>query len=303
MFDMKRIPPLAEGSKVAFAAPSRKIDADTLATAIEWCEKQGFEPVFDESLNAAENQYAGSDSLRAEALQRCLDSKDIAAIIAMRGGYGALRIVDSLNFDRFAEHPKWFVGYSDATVLHGKLQSLGFESLHATMPINFSTNTQAALSSLTAALKGDKINYSIDYNSLNRTGKTEAEIVGGNLSVLYSMIGSNSFPNTDGKILFIEDLDEYLYHIDRMVLAMKRAHVFDNLAGMVVGAMTQMHDNTVPFGKTAEEIVCGHVAEYGFPVCFGFPAGHINDNRAFVLGRKTCLKVTRQKTTFEQEGS
>jgi len=297
---MKRIPPLVKGSKVAFVAPSRKIDADMLANAVEWCNRQGFEPVFDASLHAEENQFAGSDTVRAAAMQRHIDNPAVSALIAMRGGYGALRIVDSLNFDAFGEHPKWFVGYSDATVVHGKLQSLGFESIHGTMPVNFGDNTAEALASLTAALKGEKIRYSVDCNRLNRAGKAEAEIVGGNLSVLYSMLGSDTFPNTDGRILFIEDLDEYLYHIDRMVVALKRAHVFDNLAGMVVGAMTQMHDNTVPFGKTAEEIVFEHVAEYNFPVCFGFPAGHINDNRAFILGRETRLEVSSQESVFEQ---
>lgn len=297
---MKQPPFLTVGSKVALVAPSRSTDQQTVDTAAEWFSKQGFQTVYDEGLFATHNQFAGTDDERADYIQRWLDNDEVSALVAMRGGYGAVRVIDKLNFDRFAENPKWFVGYSDATVFHARLQQLGLESIHGTMPINFGENTSEALHSLSATLSGKTIRYEIKADSHNRKGRAEAPVVGGNLSVLYSLLGSSTFPDTDGKILFIEDLDEYLYHIDRMMTALERAHVFDNLAGLVVGGLTQMHDNTVPFGMTAEEIVCEHVSGFGFPVCFGFPAGHFADNRAFVLGRCTRLEVGDSGVVFEQ---
>lgn len=284
---MKMLTPksLSSGSKIALVAPARKISYDEISYAIEYIKERGFVPVYDERLFLSHNQFAGSDEERSSVMQYYLDASDIDAILCVRGGYGTVRIIDKLNFDKFMHNPKWIAGYSDVTVLHAKLQSLGVESLHATMPINFSTNTRQSLDTLFDALTGKELIYDYVRSSLDVKGESEGVLVGGNISVLYSILGSDIFPDTKDKILFLEDLDEYLYHIDRMMTAFARAGVFDNIKGMVVGGLTKMHDNAVPFGKTAEEIILEKVIDKKIPVIFEFPAGHIDDNRALVLGR------------------
>lgn len=268
---MKTPPYLKKGSKIALVAPARKISREEIAAAVKWIEEKGFKAVYDDRLFAEYHQLAGDDDFRASVLQDYLDRDDIDAILCARGGYGTIRIVDKLDFTKFAKHPKWIIGYSDVTVLHAKMQQLGYQSIHGTMAINFEKNTEEALDSLYKALVGQ-----------HKTEKTQ--IVGGNLSVLYSMLGSDLFPDTDGKILFIEDLDEYLYHIDRMMMALKRAGKLANLKGLIVGAFSDMHDNTIPFGMTAKEIIYEKVKDYGYPVVWDYPAGHIDDNRAVIFG-------------------
>ncbi len=219
----------------------------------------------------------------------------------MRGGYGSLRLIDQLDFSGFIKSPKWLVGYSDITVIHARLQQLGFESLHASMSINFNDNTPEALQSLFNALENKPEVITFETHPLNRYGQVEAEVVGGNLSTLYSLLGSGLFPETTGRILFLEDLDEYLYHIDRMMLALKRAGKLKNMAGLLVGGMTDMNDNRIPFGKTAIEIIAEHTDEYHYPRCFGFPAGHLKDNRALILGgRKSRLTIAAEKCVLKQ---
>lgn len=276
---------MTAGSKVALVAPAKKILFDEISFAIDYIRERGFIPVYDERLFIEHNQFAGNDDERAAVLQYYLDDYDIDAIMCVRGGYGTVRIIDKLNFDKFLQNPKWIVGYSDVTVLHCKLQSLGVESLHATMPINFPTNTIESLDTLFDALMGKEVTYDYPESPYSIKGETEGIIVGGNISVLYSLLGSDIFPDTKDKILFIEDLDEYLYHIDRMMVAFERAGLLDEIRGLVVGGLTKMHDNAVPFGKTAEEIIQEKVNGKNIPVIFNFPAGHVNDNRAIVLGR------------------
>lgn len=285
--------------KIALVAPARKVSVEEISFAIDYIKNEGFEPVYDERLFLSHNQFAGTDDERAELLQHYLDDPEISAIMCVRGGYGTIRIIDKLNFDKFLQNPKWIVGYSDVSVLHAKLQSLGVESIHATMPINFSTNTKVALDSLFAALKNENLIYEITNTPINIYKDVEAEIVGGNISVLYSLLGSDIFPDTDGKILFLEDLDEYLYHIDRMMMAFERAGTFDNIKGLVVGGLTKMHDNAVPFGLSAEEIIMEKFKDRNIPVCFNFPSGHIDDNRAIILGRKLKLTLDSMKYRLE----
>ena len=203
-----------------------------------------------------------------------------------------MRVVDLLNFDQFRKQTKWFVGYSDVTVFHNHINTvLGVQTLHASMPINFPENSEKALNGLFDVLKGTLPEYTIDPHDLNRNGSAEGVLTGGNLSVLYSLKGSISFPDMEDKILFLEDLDEYLYHVDRMMVALKRAGVLENLKALIVGGMTDMNDNEVPFGKTAYEIIHEAVAAYNYPLCFGFPAGHFNDNRPLIMGANVKLDV------------
>ena len=283
--------PLSKGSKIAIVSTARFITESDIEYSLQYIRDNGFVPVYDERLFAVSGQFAGDDDFRANVLQSYLDNPDIDAILCARGGYGTVRIIDKLKFDKFINKPKWIIGYSDVTVLHAKLQSLGFESIHASMPINFRDNTETALTSLINALTSQDLYYEIKNSPLNIQGEAEAEIVGGNISVLYSMLGSSIFPDTNGKILFLEDLDEYLYHIDRMMFAFERAGILDGIKGLIVGGLTKMHDNNIPFGKTAEEIILERVADKGIPVCFDFPAGHIDDNRAIILGRKIRLSI------------
>ena len=296
---MKQIPYLKQGSKIAITAPARRVKPEEMEYAIHWLKERGFVPVFDDRLFAAHHIFAGDDDFRAAVFQEYLDNEDISAIWIARGGYGSIRIIDKLDFTRFLEHPKWIVGFSDATVLHGKLSRLGVPSMYASMPFYFANKTPEAKQSLFDALTGQVLQYEFPTYPQNRVGQMEGEIVGGNLSVLYSMMGSPTFPDLDGKILFIEEVDEYIYHIDRMMRALKRAGKLEHLKGLVVGGLTQIHDNTHPFGQSVEEVIAEVVSEYDYPLCFGFPAGHFDDNRAMFFGRKTRLSVTETGSTWD----
>lgn len=291
---MIKPPYLKVGDQIGLVSPARKISMSEIKTAVKMLQNWGLEPVFGHQLFAQENQFAGSDEKRASDFQEFLNNPDIKAIIATRGGYGSVRIIDRLNFSRFERAPKWLIGYSDFTVFHSHVNTqFGIESIHATMPINFPSDEKAntATESLRKALFGELVSHHFKPTKVIRTATVKGELIGGNLSVLYSLTGSNSEMDFDGKILFIEDLDEYLYHIDRILMNLKRAGKLKKLAGLIVGGMNDMNDNSVPFGKTAEEIIVDHIKEYKFPVVFGFPAGHIADNRALILGRKVTLKV------------
>ncbi len=252
----------------------------------------GFEAVYDDNLFDVDRQFAGDDEIRTDLFQRMLDDEEVKAIISARGGYGSVRVVDRLNFEKFSQQPKWIIGYSDITVFHNHItRNVKVQTLHATMLLNFKENSKEALNGLFEVLEGKSPEYIIPVHPLNKTGVSRGILCGGNLSVLYSLMGSKSFPETKGKILFLEDLDEYLYHIDRMMMGLKRAGVLESLAGLIVGGMTEMNDNEIPFGRTAKEIVSEAVSEYDYPVCFRFPAGHINDNRPLIIGAEVELEV------------
>ena len=295
---MKQIPYLKPGSKIAIAAPARMVKPEEMEYAINWLKEKGFVPVYDERLFAEHYIFAGDDDFRAAVLQEYLDDESIDAIWLARGGYGSIRIIDKLDFTRFLNRPKWMIGFSDANVFHGKLSCLGYPSLHASMPYFFEKKTFEAQQSLFDALTDKPLHYEFSTHPVNRMGQTEGKIVGGNLSVLYSMIGSDSFPETDGKILFIEEVDEYIYHIDRMMHALKRAGKLENLKALIVGGLTQIHDNPDPFGMTVEEVIFDAVKDYNYLVCFGFPAGHFSDNRAIVFGQESKIRITAEKSIF-----
>ena len=297
---MKEIPFLKQGSKVAIVAPARCVTPEEMAYGIQWLKDQWFVPVFDERLFAVHHIFAGDDAFRAAVFQEYLDNEEIETIWLARGGYGNIRIIDQLDFTQFLRHPKWIAGFSDSTVIHGKLSSLGIPSLHSPMPFYFANKTPEAKQSLFNALTGKPLQYEIPSNPLNRLGVMEGKIVGGNLSVLYGMMGSDTFPETDGKILFIEEVDEYIYHIDRMMRGLKRAGKLANLKGLIVGGLTQIHDNAHPFGQSAEEVIAEVVSEYDYPLCFNFPAGHFDDNRALFLGTETQLLVNQNVVVFSQ---
>ncbi len=286
---------LKKGDKIGIVATARKVTKAELEPAIETLRSWGLEPVLGKNLFGDHHQYSGSDEDRRQDLQAMLDDVTVKAVISARGGYGTMRIVDGLNFSAFKKHPKWIIGFSDITVLHSHLNNMGVESIHAPMPLTFPRDAES-VESLRKALFGETLSYTFSSNALNRAGNAEGIIVGGNLSLLYALQSSASDIDTKGKILFIEDLDEYLYHIDRMMLSLKRSGKLDKLAGLVVGGMSDMRDNPIPFGKTAEEIIIDTVKEYSYPVSFGFPAGHGTKNMALHFGRKATLNVSGKET-------
>ena len=295
---MKQIPFLHQGSKIGITAPARCVLPEEMQYAINWLKENGFIPVYDDRLFAEHFIFSGNDDFRATVFQEYLDNEQIDAIWLARGGYGSIRIIDKLDFIKFLQHPKWIIGFSDGTILHGKLSCLGVPSLHAAMPFYFANKTPEAKQSLIDALMGKPLHYEIPVHPQNRFGQIEGEIIGGNLSVLYGMMGSNTFPNLNGKILFIEEVDEYIYHIDRMMHALKRAGKLDHLKGLIVGGLTQIHDNTHPFGMSVEEVIAEAVSAYDYPVCFGFPAGHFDDNRALFFGQKAKIEITAESSVF-----
>ncbi|MFN8300642.1 MAG: LD-carboxypeptidase [Chitinophagales bacterium] len=284
---------LKQGDAVYILSTARKITLDEIQPAIQAFESWGLKVIIGKTIGKEWRQFAGSDAERKEDFQTALDDASVKAIICARGGYGTVRMMDDLNFDEFMKHPKWVVGFSDITFLHVHISnSIGIQTLQGLMPFSFPKATPMAIESLKNELFGIRNKYEVEPNALNRLGVGKGILIGGNLSILYSITGTKSGMNTSGKILFLEDLDEYLYHVDRMMMNLKRSGKLHDLAGLVVGGFTEMKDNKVPFGITAYEIIAEHVAEYNYPVCYGFPAGHVEDNRALVIGGTYQLEVT-----------
>lgn len=289
---------LTQGDRVMLVATARKVSPSEMAPAVALLSSWGLQVVVPPQLYASDHQMAGDDVLRATLLQQALDDEGIKAVFCVRGGYGTVRIVDRIDWSHFCWHPKWIVGYSDVTVLHSHIaRQFDIATLHAIMPVNIPadavTTSYPALSSLHDALFQGGVNYPCLATATQfRPGTALAPVVGGNLSILYSLCGTPSDIDTRGKILFIEDLDEYLYHIDRMMQSLQRTGKLAHLAGLMVGALSDMHDNTVPFGMTAEEIVWDAVKDYHYPVAMRCPMGHIGtDNLALPLGIKATLSV------------
>lgn len=292
-------PYLKKGDKVAITCPAKKLP-EPMTDAIALLQSWGLEVILGETVEASYHQFAGDDDLRARDLQRFIDDDSIKAIIAARGGYGAIRMIDKVDFSRFATNPKWLTGFSDITILHTHLfANYGVQSIHGQMPINIPDASKHSLDTLRRALFGEPLSYEFTSHGINRSGEANAILIGGNLSLLVAATGSASDLDYTGKILFIEDVGEYLYSVDRMLRMLKRAGKLANLAGLIVGGFSGMKDNDIPFGQTVPEIVMDIVAEYDYPVCFDFPAGHIPDNNSLVLGRVVDLNVNEQQVAVK----
>jgi muramoyltetrapeptide carboxypeptidase len=292
---------LQKGDTIAILATARKNIDDNLKPALDLLHSWGLEAVIGSSIGLDDNQLAGTDAQRAADFQAQLDNPNIKAIWCVRGGYGTIRMIDLLDFTQFKENPKWIIGFSDVTVLHNHLNTMGFKSIHGIMPISVPKASPQAIESLRKSLFGEKITYEIDPFVMNRFGTASGELVGGNLSILYSVLGSPSAIDCTDKILFLEDLDEYLYHIDRMMMNLKRNGCLESIKGIIVGSMTKMKDNDIPWGKNALEIIEDVIKKYNIPVLYNFPAGHIQDNRALIMGSKVTIDVneTCGKVVFE----
>ena len=294
---------LKKGDTVAIVAPSgvlKNYNAYILK-AKELLKSWELEVVIGENVFNDNGHFAGTDIQRSADFQLALDDKAIKAIWCARGGYGAMRVIDNLNFEKYKENPKWIIGYSDITAIHNDLHNNKSESIHGIMCKSLEkidVDNNESISLLKNTLFGEKLSYTIEGNNYNIEGNSNGQLIGGNLTLIHCLLGSESSIDTDGKILFIEDLGEYLYHIDRMLISLKRAGYFDNCKGLIVGDFTDMRKNTTPFGRNLKELILDIVREYDFPVSFGFPAGHGEKNYPMILGREINLEVSKQQSTI-----
>ena len=287
-----KIPPfLKKGDTVAIVCTARKFFPEDAKPAIELLESWGLKVKLGKTIGLDSCQLGGTDQERAADFQSQLNDDNIKAIWCARGGYGTVRIIDQLDFTKFVNHPKWVMGFSDVTVLHSHIHTLGVATLHTIMPFTVPKAPEEVKATLKAALFGEKLAYQIPTKSHDIQGKARGILVGGNISILYSLLGSKSSIDTRGKILFIEDLDEYLYHIDRMMYNLKRNGYFDQVKGIIVGSMTDMHDNEIPFGQNEVQIITALAQSYNIPIVFEFPAGHQRDNRTLILGSLVDFEV------------
>jgi len=288
------IPPsLFPGDRIRIVSPAGKVQKDKVLSGIELLQEEGFEVIPGHHIFDRHFQYAGTDQQRAADLQEAINDPETKAIIFARGGYGSVRIIEKIDFSPLLKNPKWLVGFSDITVIHSVLNKLGIASIHGAMPGLFQDNKKPTRSflSLMELLKTGNSKIEVQSHELNRPGECSGELVGGNLSLIYSLQGTPWQLETAGKILFIEDLSEYLYHLDRMMQNLRLSGLLKDLAGLVVGGFTDMKDNESPFGKSAYEIILDAVRDYNFPVCFDLPVGHMPKNLPLVLGNAYKLEV------------
>ncbi|MBE0638828.1 MAG: LD-carboxypeptidase [Bacteroidales bacterium] len=293
---------LTKGDLIGLVSPASAIEAPVLNNAAALIKRMGYRVITGKHVLDKYHQFAGTDENRAADFQQMLDQTEVRMILCTRGGYGTMRIIDKLDFTRFMEHPKWIVGFSDITAIQNHLYTVhGVESIHGIMPLNYPEcgNICTAIDKLFQVVSGKNPNYAVPAHPLNRPGKSQGVLVGGNLAIITSQIGSVSEIDTDGRILFLEEVDEKLYRFDRMMLTLKRAGKLSNLAGLVVGGLTEMTDSAKGYGNNAEEIVADAVKEFDFPVCFAFPAGHIKENYPLIIGREVALDVREQSVRLD----
>nr|WP_321221146.1 LD-carboxypeptidase [uncultured Psychroserpens sp.] len=295
-------PFLKSGDTVAIVAPSGilKNRNDEVAQAVALLQSWGLHAVVGKNVFNKADHFAGTDAERCEDFQKAMDDPTISAIWCARGGYGTVRILDKLDYTKFKKNPKWLIGYSDITALHNQFHNEGFQSIHAMMCVSLPkdiSEIKETVQTFKSTIFGKPVYYTLKGSTYNRVGEASGPLVGGNLTILHTMLGSKESIDTTGKILFIEEIGEYKYHIDRMLQSMKRAGYFDNCAGVLVGGMSKMRKNTTPWGTSVEQLILDALADYDFPIAFGMPAGHEKDNRAMVLGEVITMQVRKDGTT------
>jgi muramoyltetrapeptide carboxypeptidase len=296
-------PYLKKGDTVIIISPAGNLfnKIEEIEQAKKLLKKWDLNVILGENIFNQNNQFAGTDEERASDFQKALDNKNIKAIWCSRGGYGSVRILDKLDFSKFIVHPKWIIGYSDITVFHNNIHNLGYESMHAMMGISLNDNLEFPeenSNSLKNAVFGNQLSYTVNSSHYNKLGEATGQIVGGNLTLLHTMLGSKTSIDTSGKILFFEEIGEYAYHIDRMLQSLKRAGYFKNCKGIIVGDISNVKKNSTPWGKPMEQLILDVVEEYNFPVLFNFPAGHNEKNLTLILGRTIELKVKKDESTI-----
>ncbi|MDG1528781.1 MAG: LD-carboxypeptidase [Polaribacter sp.] len=292
-------PYLEKGDTIAIVAPAGKLTTrkDVIDKAKQLAESWGLHVVYGKHLFDTSGHFSATDKERTSDFQKAMDNPNIKAIWAGRGGYGTVRILDRLDFTKFKESPKWVIGYSDITALHSHLNVLGYETIHAMMGTSLADDSEKIVETLKSFKKsifGEKLSYSLVSVKENRKGNGKGQIIGGNLSLLASMLGSESQMNGDGKILFIEEVGEYKYSMDRMLRSLKRAGFFEKCNGIIVGDISNIKTNSTKWGSSMEQLIYDVVAEYDFPILYQFPAGHEADNRSLIFGRNIEMNVTKK---------
>ncbi|ELR71378.1 Muramoyltetrapeptide carboxypeptidase [Fulvivirga imtechensis AK7] len=301
---LKRPPLLKQGDKIGIVAPSRMITREQMYQAFEVFEEWGVEVACGDCLFKQYGYFAGTDEQRRSDLQQMLDASDLAAVFCARGGYGMTRIVDQLDFGALNQNPKWVIGFSDITALHIALNKAGIESIHGLMPVQYDyMGIEESLASLKKILFEGPMDYIVASKSNNKEGIAEGEIIGGNLSLVAESLGTPTEINTTGKILFLEEIDEYLYKVDRMFMQLRRAGKFDNIVGLIIGDFSQMKDTQIPFGKSIYELIRDHFQNANFPIAYDFPLGHEAHNLAVPCGRKVYMEVTQKQVHLKDVNS
>lgn len=289
---MKAPKTLIPGDLISIVAPAKSINSSFIEYSKAVIEKRGYSVLLSKHCLGNYNYYSGTDEERLLDFQEAINNPDVKAILCARGGYGSVRIFEELDWSAFIQNPKWVMGFSDITVFHHLINSLGVQSIHSSMPLNFKENTPEAIDTLFSALNGSLYKVQTETSNRNINGSAKGSLIGGNFSIIYSLLASKYQYDYQDKILFIEDLCEQYYHLDRMMYALKHAGAFKGIRGLIVGGMTDMKDTEVSFGMDIYDIILNHVKDLNIPVCFNFPCGHIDDNRAMILGSEVFLMVT-----------
>ena len=302
---MIKVPPyLKPGDTIGIVCPAGYMSIEKAETCVRVLGEWGYQVKKGNTLGGnSGNYFSGTDEERLADLQAMLDDETVHAVLCARGGYGTGRIIDRLSFRNFKKHPKWIIGFSDITILHAHLyRNFKIASLHAPMANAFNDEGYMTeyVQSLQKALAGKRANYQCAPHTFNKKGEAVGELVGGNLSIIAHLLGTASDIKTKGRILFLEDVGEQLYNIDRMFVQLQRSGKLDNLAGLIIGGFTDVKDTERPFGKTVMEIIHGHLKNYSYPVCFGFPVSHEKENYALKIGVGYKLKVGKLKVSLEE---
>jgi muramoyltetrapeptide carboxypeptidase len=301
---MTIIPPyLSAGDTIGVVCPAGYMPAEKAETCLNVLQNWGFKVRVGKTLGNQYNYFSGTDEERLQDLQQMLDDDDVDAILCGRGGYGVTRIIDELSFKKFKKNPKWIIGYSDITVLHAHIyRRFNIASLHSPMAAAFNDGEHQYeyVQSLKQALEGEQVLYEAAVHPLNKTGKAKGKLVGGNLSLIAHLIGTPSMYKTAGKILFLEDVGEYIYNVDRMLYQLKRSGKLDELEGLIIGGFTEMKDTTIPFGKDVYNVINDVVKEYNYPVCFNFPVSHTRENYALKVGVEYKLNVSDESVSLKE---
>jgi len=283
---------LNPGDLIEILAPAKSIEKTRVDAAVKTLKAMGFSVRVSKYCLGSYNYFSGTISERLSDFQNAIDDDEVKAILCARGGYGCVQIVDKIQWANMLRNPKWIIGFSDVSVFHQKLWGMGLKSIHGTMPLNFSDNSVESLSTLKSALTTNSYSIKSKQTKHDKAGSAKAILIGGNLSILYSLLGTDDHVDYNNSILFIEDLSEPIYHLDRMLYALSKAGVLSRIKGLVVGGMTDMTDTAVPFGMVYEEVILSHFEYRNIPLCFNFPAGHVNDNRAIIIGSEAELNVS-----------